>query len=44
MLDFSPFTRRYLGNRSYFLFLSLTICLNSGGILASIEIKEKIFT
>ena len=31
MLDFSLFTRRYYGNRCYFLFLSLIICLNSGG-------------
>jgi len=37
-LGFFRFTRRYWGNRSYFLFLPLIICLNSGGFLTPIEI------
>ena len=39
-LGFSRFTRRYWGNRSFFLFLPLIICLNSGGLLAPIEIDN----
>ena len=43
-LSSSRFTRRYWGNRCYFLFLPLIICLNSGGSLASLEVlfKERI--
>jgi len=38
-LHFSLFTRRYYGNRCYFLFLPLIICLNSGGFLIYFRAK-----